>query len=916
MFTTVTQNSRYCFTFALLLFGGLSLSLWAQLPTDFYDTKMLDGFELPLGITFTESGQGYVWEKAGQVYVVNTEGEQLTEPLIDISEEVSSWKDHGLNGFCLDKDFLTNGYFYLYYVVDLHHYWHYGTPEYHPDTTITFKPSFGRITRYQADAATNFTSVVPDSRTILLGESISTGVPILYEFHGLGTLIQGTDRSLLFSTGETTGGLQIGIGNEPGDEFVPQAIEWGIISPDQDLGSYKAQYLATLNGKVLRIDPETGDGIPSNPFYRSDAPRDPQSRVWALGLRNPYRMVLRPNTGSHNLADGAPGTLVIGDVGNGAWEELNVCHEGGQNFGWPVLEGLELAWKFWIQDVPDNPQAPNPINSCDKPFFNFRDLLAHPRQSGPYVPANPCDPAQPIPAEAHPFYAQLPLLVWSNANWNLPTRAATNGWSDSGGSSSKYLATSDALISGEAFDGFSSMGGIFYQGNSFPETYHNQYFHIDYSGWIKVMDLDDNNELHGVEPFHNYSQDIIHLAQNIADGALYYTNIHGEVHKISYGGNPAPTAVIEADQFFGLGPLEVQFSANSSFDPNHTNLTYRWDFGDGNGSENANPNHTFVGTGNGPQSFIVRLTATDAAGASHTAERVVSLNNTPPQVEITSFKDGDQYPLNATSLLRLKAQVRDIEHNDEELQYEWRTFFHHNTHFHPDPPIFEHESHLLISPLGCELETYYYRIELTVTDPEGLATTVSQSVYPYCDDPFMEWIVLDGGPNGTSVDLEWGSQFEQEVVQMEVHRSKDFFNFELISTLTPTGSSANSQAYNYEDTAPLRGSNIYRIKAITAEGAFAYSNLFTTSFPKPLEWNVFPNPTNYELNLYIKNAQADVVELELFNVAGQQLRKASFSAIIGENWQRSLIVNQFPAGVYNYRLRNGDAEYVGQIVVY
>ena len=87
-------------------------------------------------------------------------------------------------------------------------------------------------------------------------------------------------------------------------------------------------------------------------------------------------MVLRPNTGSHYPEDGDPGTLIVGDVGNGAWEELNVLHTGGQNFGWPVFEGIPLAWKFWTQEVPDNPLAPNPLNTCDQPFFNFRDLLA------------------------------------------------------------------------------------------------------------------------------------------------------------------------------------------------------------------------------------------------------------------------------------------------------------------------------------------------------------------------------------------------------------------------------------------------------------------------------------------------------------------------------------------------------------
>ncbi|PTM11939.1 MAG: hypothetical protein DA408_12455 [Bacteroidetes bacterium] len=912
--TALGNARRYLGWMIFLLI--LQSPLFAQLPPDFYDTKILDGFELPLGITFDANGRGYIWEKAGQVYLLDTTGQLLPEPLIDLSEEVASWKDHGLNGFCLDNDFLHNGYIYLYYVVDLYHYWHAGTPDYQADSTITFQPTFGRVTRYQADPATGFTTVIPESRTVLLGESIGTGVPILYEFHGLGTLLQGEDGTLLCSTGETTGGLQIGIGNEPGDTYAPQAIAWGIITPDQDLGSYKAQYLGTLNGKVLRLASDTGDGLPSNPFFDSNAPRSAQSRIWALGFRNPYRMVLRPHTGSHYAAEGDPGTLVVGDVGNGSWEELNIVDRGGQNFGWPLLEGIRLAWKFWIQEVPDNPLAPNPLDSCGRAYLNFRELLALPMESGPYVPGIPCADTIPIPAELHPFYAQQPLLVWNNSQWNSPTRAAVPAWDENGYPAENFLDSLGATVSGEAFEGYSSLAGVFYEGTQFPAAYQGKYFHFDFSGWIRTFDLDDSNTLSGVDLFHEYTKDIIHLAQNLADGALYYTNLAGEVHRIAYGGNPAPVAIIEADRFYGASPLPVQFSAIRSYDPNNNPLTYAWDFGDGTTSTEIAPLHTFVSTQAGvPQSFPVRLTVTDSLGASHTDERIVALNNTPPVVTIVSFNDGDQYSLEYTSLLRLKADVYDAETPAEELTYEWRTFLHHNEHFHPDPVIFEPETYFLVSPLGCGQEEYFYRIELTVTDPGGLATTVSQRILPFCGDQFTQWIELAGTVQDHSVDLTWGTLFEEDIVQLELQRASDYFNFTVLATIPPAGNSTRPRRYAYQDAAPLRGANIYRIKAVTATGAFAYSNLFQTSFPAPKDWRVFPNPASQQLTFYILEAQAEMVHLELFSVAGQRLRQATFAAEIGQEWQRELPIDQLPAGLYNYRLLNGEAVYVGQVVV-
>ncbi|MEM1214082.1 MAG: PKD domain-containing protein [Bacteroidota bacterium] len=902
-----------------LLFPFLLICVWtnvalAQLPDDFYDTRISDQFVLPLGITFDNNGQGYLWEKDGKVYVLDENDEILPAPLLDLSEEVSSWKDHGLNGFCLDQEFLTNGYVYCYYVVDLHHYWHYGTAEYHPDTTVIDKPTFGRITRYQADPATSFTTIIPDSRTVLLGETISTGVPILYDFHGLGSLVQGTDRSLLFSSGETTGGLQIGIGNEPGDVMVPQAIDWGIITPDEDLGAYKSQYLGSLNGKILRIDPDTGDGLASNPYYDATQARSAQSRVWGWGLRNPYRIMVRPNTGSHYLADGDPGTLIIGDVGNGAWEEINIQTRGGQNFGWPVLEGFFLSWKFWNQDVPNNPLAPNPLANCTEDFLNFRQLLALPNENGPFTPGNPCDPSQPIPDNLNPAYAEQPILTWSNALWNQPARALIPAWNDVGDPEEVPLGTPDQAIEGEPFDGYSSLAGIFYAGETFPEAYRGKYFHCDYSGWIKVFDLDENNVLTKVERFHDDARDIIHLAQNTSNGALYYTNALGELHKITYGGNPAPVAVIEADRFFGPGPLTVQFSALSSYDPNNDPMSYFWEFGDGSTSDSAEPTHTFNTTNTGPQSFTVRLTATDAQGATHVAERVVSLNNTPPQVEITSFKDGDQYPLGYTSLLRLLAKVTDAEHATEDLQYTWRTYLHHNLHFHPDPPIYEAASHFLISPLGCEEETYYYRIELTVTDPAGLATKVSQQIYPYCGDDFVEGLTLEGTVAGAGVELDWVTTFAEDIAVVEVQRSPDYFRFTTIGEVAPRNAST-TENYAFFDANPERGSNFYRIKVTTTSGAFTYSNLFEITYPQPIDWEVFPNPATQHLTFNLRQAQSEKVLIELYNVAGQHLRQFPFAATPNEAWSERVLIAPFPPGLYSYRIVDGERSYTGRVII-
>ncbi len=88
----------------------------------------------------------------------------------------------------------------------------------------------------------------------------------------------------------------------------------------------RAQDLASDLGKILRLDPQTGAAAPGNPY-----PENP--RVWALGLRNPWRFSFAGN-----------GDLYLGDVGQNRLQELNVVKpefQRGANYGWSVFEGNE-----------------------------------------------------------------------------------------------------------------------------------------------------------------------------------------------------------------------------------------------------------------------------------------------------------------------------------------------------------------------------------------------------------------------------------------------------------------------------------------------------------------------------------------------------------------------------------------------
>ena len=94
------------------------------------------------------------------------------------------------------------------------------------------------------------------------------------------------------------------------------------------------QSLSTLLGKILRISPRPTNGEPygipkDNPFVDTAGAKP---EIWAYGLRNPWRFSFDRKTGD----------LWIGDVGQSAWEEIDVepaGSPGGVNFGWNRFEG-------------------------------------------------------------------------------------------------------------------------------------------------------------------------------------------------------------------------------------------------------------------------------------------------------------------------------------------------------------------------------------------------------------------------------------------------------------------------------------------------------------------------------------------------------------------------------------------------
>jgi glucose/arabinose dehydrogenase len=283
-----------------------------QLPDGFIAEPIAGGWASPVGLCWLDQTRLLVAERDGRVWYV--ENDQKKNLVYDIHEETLTNGDRGLLGIATAPDFDLTGWLYLFYVVD-------------QNGNDRAALGFSRLIRVHTsfDLAGNLVAD-PLSRQYLLGDTWSTGVTSCHLSHTIGGLRFLSDGSLVMTTGDNAHYDFTDTGSADPNCFLP-----GRTPSDQDLGAYRSQYDDTLCGKVLRLDPETGLGLPDNPYFTGDA-NDLRSRIWARGLRNPYRFTLLPDSGPREA-------LLIADVGWNLWEEINLC-AGGENFGWPCFEGL------------------------------------------------------------------------------------------------------------------------------------------------------------------------------------------------------------------------------------------------------------------------------------------------------------------------------------------------------------------------------------------------------------------------------------------------------------------------------------------------------------------------------------------------------------------------------------------------
>ncbi|MFS3127619.1 PQQ-dependent sugar dehydrogenase [Nocardioides sp. Bht2] len=272
-------------------------------PPGYSQETLAAGLVNPTTFAMIGTDSALIAEKAGAIWLV-TDGVRGEVPVIDLTDQVDDEHDRGLTGLALHPDFdhqRLTGWVYVAYVWD------------DPDIWTSPLAKSQRVTRVHLRRG-----VRDGAEQVILGNvsgrqcdrdnpGLPDCIPSWGTSHTIGDLLFHPDGSLFVSIGDGV-------------------IYWG-----EELENIRAQSLDVLAGKVLRIDPETGLGLPDNPFY--DGAGTPgvrnRNRVYAYGLRNPFRMALDSNE-----------ALIVGEVGGSRWEEINRIRPGA-NLGWPCFEAAD-----------------------------------------------------------------------------------------------------------------------------------------------------------------------------------------------------------------------------------------------------------------------------------------------------------------------------------------------------------------------------------------------------------------------------------------------------------------------------------------------------------------------------------------------------------------------------------------------
>lgn len=274
-----------------LALGFAATSGARELPAVAYE-QFASGFTSPLTMIPYQQGEQalLVVDQAGVISFLGDKGGKPGKAFLDLRKKIVKLKpgfdERGALGLALHPKFKDNKKVYVYYSAPL---------------AKDGKEGYDHTARLSEFKVNPDGTADPGSERILLT------VDQPQWNHDGGNLVFGTDGFLYLGLGDGGAANDLAMGHEKG-------------------GNGQASH--RLLGKVLRLDVDKGDpyAIPDgNPFKGKDG----RDEIYAWGIRNPWGMTVDHETGE----------LIVADVGQNRFEEINVISTGGGNYGWPLYEG-------------------------------------------------------------------------------------------------------------------------------------------------------------------------------------------------------------------------------------------------------------------------------------------------------------------------------------------------------------------------------------------------------------------------------------------------------------------------------------------------------------------------------------------------------------------------------------------------
>jgi glucose/arabinose dehydrogenase len=687
--------------------GALGLLSWPTLavaepalPAGFQDEVVFAGLDQPTNFRFAPDGRVFVAEKPGEIVIFDGLDDPTPEVFADLRTEVYDNGDRGLLGLALDPEFdAGRPYVYALYTYD-----HvlgdpvtpkYGAPDTSGDPECKGQNSSntclvsGRLVRLEENPLNKGHAV--ESGGNPLQTELLQGWCQQFSSHSVGELQFGPEGALYVSGGDGAAYEsipdygQLGTPPNPCGDFLGAEGPAGVF-PESEGGALRAQNLKLLNGAVLRVDPDTGLALPSNPLV---ADPDPNARrTIAKGFRNPFRFTFDP--GSDNIYTGNVGSSEIEEI-----DRFQAPPEALYNSGWPCYEGIERQFQFRKPELDLHVcgalYAGEPT-STSLPFFSYshgQSVVPNdecPIDSGSAVGGISFYEGGRYPAEYEGalFFAD----AVRGCIWVMP--AGADGKPDPS-------KTTRFLREGKIYPGVEIAEG--------PD------------GYLYYADLFGN--------------------EGLGDGAI---------HRIAYSPG-APTARLTATPPYGTElPLPVTFDAGASSDPNSDPLTYEWDL-DGNGSfetpggtertrtfTQAELDEAKANQESGNRVVAVRVK--DGTGLTSVARVTVYPGDKPPVPTITAPEPSFKWSVGSEIKLDAKALDANGSPITTPLPYYWITRLAHCPN--PANPTACH-SHPLQTFSGIRRPEFiapqhdypsYIEAILRVSDERGLSGTASIHIDP------------------------------------------------------------------------------------------------------------------------------------------------------------------------------------------